>query len=77
MLLLIPNKPAFVFNNVMQCIETHGFDVENAQYTLTALHFPTFVVVTEIMGHRYRKSVPEFQIDRDDPANHCLCEGKA
>ena len=63
----------------MWCSETHGFDVEHAQYTLIALHFPTFVVVTEIMGHLYGKSVPEFQMDgdRDDPANHCLCEVKA
>ena len=77
MLLLIPNKPAFVVNNVMRCNETHGFAVEHAQYTLTALYFPTFVDVTEIMGHPYGKSVPEFQMDCDDPANRCMCEGKA
>ena len=44
----------------MWCSETHGFDAEHAQYTLTALHFPMFVVVTEIIGHPYGKSVPEF-----------------
>ena len=28
-------------------------------------------------GHPYGKSVPEFQMDCDDPGNRCLCEGKA